>query len=44
MVSETIVLAKGGAVLGTGFEAVNRKSPNVMVKDKFLFLYDLGSK
>ena len=44
MVSETILLAKGGTVLGTGFEAEQRKSPNVMVRDKYMFVYDLGNK
>ena len=44
MVSETLALAKGGTVLGTGFEAELRRTPGAQVTEDYLFLYDLGTR
>lgn len=44
MVGETIALAKGGKVIGSGYKAINRKFPGVWVKQNYLFLYDSSAK
>jgi hypothetical protein len=47
MVSETMALAKGGKVIGSGYKmdrAVYRKLPNVWVRQDYLFLYDSSNK
>lgn len=44
MVSETLNIAKGGEVMGSGYKITPRKFPGYWVKQKYLFLYDSSAK
>jgi hypothetical protein len=44
MVAETMGLAKGNPVIGSGYKAVSRKFPGLWVKNNYLFLYDSSAK
>ena len=43
MVAETLLLAKGGKVIGSQYPTTNRKSPACLVKKDYLLLYDAAS-
>jgi hypothetical protein len=45
MVGETIAIAKGGTVIGSGYKpSLSRKFPSTMVRSDYLFLYDASVK
>ena len=43
MVAQTLSMAKGSTVLGSGFKTMNRKFPGVAVRKDYLFLHDTSS-
>jgi hypothetical protein len=44
MIDQTIKMAIGSKVVGSGFKILDRRYPNFIVKDKYLFVYDAGTK
>lgn len=43
MLTETLSSAVGCKVIGSGFKTRNRKTPQIEVRDGYLFLYDKSS-
>lgn len=44
MIQQTLNMAIGQKVLGSGFKTLSRKYPNLEVRDKYLFLYDTATR
>lgn len=44
MISETLKMALRSKVFGSGFKTLGGKYPGVEVRDKYLFLFDVGTK
>lgn len=44
MIQQTLNMAIGEKVLGSGFKTLNRKFPNLEVREKYLFLYDTATR
>jgi hypothetical protein len=44
MIDQTLRMAIGSKVVGSGFRILDRKYPNFIVREKYLFLYDAGAK
>lgn len=44
MLDQTLKMAVGEKVIGSGFKTLSRKIGGVEVNEKYLFLYDIGVK
>ncbi len=44
MIQQTLNMAIGEKVLGSGFKTLSRKFPNLEVREKYLFLYDTATR
>ena len=44
MVDQTINMANGSKVMGSGYKTAPRRYPNILVRDSYLFLFDSSAQ
>ena len=40
MVDQTLNMGRNSKILGSGYKTIYRRTPNLMVRDSYLFMYD----